>query len=150
MEKTTSQVLVNAAVAGIFAAGVAVASSGPALAGGNQGGGNDCNSCKGHGGSGLATKAAHFLADKSAGGNADPLNTTYLARLKALADRIEPAMVSDHLCWTGVAGENLHDLLPLPYTEEAIRHVVARVEQVQEALGRPILLENVSSYLTYT
>ena len=82
-------------------------------------------------------------------GSADPLNETYLARLKALAQRIEPAILSDHLCWTGVDGENLHDLLPLPFTEEAIRHVVARVERVQEFLGRRILLENVSSYVTY-
>ena len=82
-------------------------------------------------------------------GSTDPLNPGYLRQLKALADRIQPAIVSDHLCWTGVEGENLHDLLPLPFTEEAIRHVAGRVQQVQEQLGRRILLENVSSYVTY-
>jgi uncharacterized protein (UPF0276 family) len=66
-----------------------------------------------------------------------------------LARRIEPAWISDHLCWTGVEGRNLHDLLPLPYTEEALASVVARVSEVQDALGRQILLENVSSYLTF-
>jgi len=82
-------------------------------------------------------------------GSTDPLNRDYLARLRALADRIEAVSVSDHLCWTGVDGENLHDLLPLPFTEEALQHVVDRVHQVQERLGRRILLENVSSYITY-
>jgi hypothetical protein len=80
-------------------------------------------------------------------GSADPLDDAYLRQLKALAARIEPAWVSDHLCWTGVGGHNLHDLLPLPYTEEALAHVVARVARVQDALGRRIALENVSSYL---
>ena len=82
-------------------------------------------------------------------GSADPLNRYYLERLKALVERIDPAIVSDHLCWTGVDGENLHDLLPLPFTEEAIRHVAGRVEQVQDVLERRILLENVSTYVTY-
>ena len=82
-------------------------------------------------------------------GSTDPLNQRYLERLKALADRIDPAIVSDHLCWTGVEGENLHDLLPLPFTEEAIRHVASRVQRVQEILGRRLLLENVSTYVTY-
>lgn len=82
-------------------------------------------------------------------GAAGPLNQDYLKELKGLADRIEPRWVSDHLCWTGVDGYNLHDLMPLPYTEEALRHVVAHVSEVQEYLGRRILLENVSSYLTY-
>ena len=82
-------------------------------------------------------------------GSTDPLDRTYLARLKALVDRIDPVTVSDHLCWTGVEGENLHDLLPLPFTEEAVRHVVERIHQVQETLGRRILLENVSTYITY-
>jgi uncharacterized protein len=77
------------------------------------------------------------------------LNHEYLKELKALADRIEPHWVSDHLCWTGVDGYNLHDLMPLPYTEEAIRHVVDHVRETQDYLGRRILLENVSSYLTY-
>ena len=82
-------------------------------------------------------------------GSTDPLNHDYLKQLKQLADRIEPAWISDHMCFTGAHGVNAHDLLPLPYTEEAIRHVVARVSEVQEFLGRRILLENVSSYVTY-
>lgn len=82
-------------------------------------------------------------------GGTDPLDHDYLHRLKALAERIEPEWISDHLCWTGFAGRQLHDLLPLPYTEEAAAHVAARVQQVQEFLGRRILLENVSSYVTY-
>jgi len=83
-------------------------------------------------------------------GGSDPLNLDYLTRLKALADRIEPAWISDHLCWTGLNGRNLHDLLPLPYTEEAVVHVSDRLRTVQDFLGRRLLLENVSSYLTYT
>ena len=82
-------------------------------------------------------------------GSSEPLDTSYLRDLRKLADRIEPAFVSDHLCWTGVAGKNLHDLMPIPYTEEAIVHVVDRVNQVQDFLGRQILLENVSSYITF-
>jgi uncharacterized protein len=82
-------------------------------------------------------------------GSMDPLDRDYLAAVHHLSRRIEPAFISDHLCWTGVDGRNMHDLLPLPYTEEALAVVVARVEQVQEALGRQILLENVSSYLTF-
>ena len=70
-------------------------------------------------------------------------------RSRALADRVEPAWISDHLCWTGVGGHNVHDLLPLPYTEEALAHVVERVGRVQDALGRRIVLENVSSYVTF-
>jgi uncharacterized protein len=82
-------------------------------------------------------------------GTTDPLDTDYLARLAALAHRVEPEWVSDHLCWTGLRGVNMHDLLPLPYTEEALDHVVGRVLQVQDALKRPLMLENVSSYVTY-
>ena len=82
-------------------------------------------------------------------GGTDPLDLGYLRELKALADRIEPAWVSDHLCWTGVDGANRHDLLPLPYTEEALRHVVARVMRVQDLLGRRLVLENVSSYVRW-
>lgn len=82
-------------------------------------------------------------------GSSDPLNPEYLRELKKLADRIEPAIISDHLCWTGVTGKNLHDLMPIPYTEEAIAHVADRVRQVQDFLGRQILLENVSSYITF-
>lgn len=79
----------------------------------------------------------------------DAPNMHYLAELKALAERIEPRWISDHLCWTGVEGKNLHDLMPLPYTDEAVRHVADRVARVQDFLGRRILLENVSSYVTY-
>lgn len=82
-------------------------------------------------------------------GSSDPIDFNYLAQVKQLAARIEPAWISDHLCWTGVHGYNMHDLLPLPYTDEALQHLVTRVKQVQEFLGRQILLENVSSYLTY-
>lgn len=82
-------------------------------------------------------------------GSTDPLNRSYLRQLHAIARRFEPAWISDHLCWTGVGGRNLHDLLPLPYTEEAIGHVVARIREVQDVLGRPILIENVSSYMAF-
>ncbi|GAC1451887.1 MAG: DUF692 domain-containing protein [Steroidobacteraceae bacterium] len=82
-------------------------------------------------------------------GSTAPLDLDYLRQVKALAARVEPAWISDHLCWTGVAGRNAHDLLPLPYTEEALAHVVARVRTVQDFLGRRILLENVSSYVAY-
>jgi uncharacterized protein (UPF0276 family) len=82
-------------------------------------------------------------------GSTDPVDFKYLAQVRALAARIEPHWISDHLCWTGIEGRNLHDLLPLPYTEEALDTVVARVGQVQDALGRQILLENVSSYLSF-
>ena len=83
-------------------------------------------------------------------GSADPLRPQYLERLKALAGRIEPFIVSDHLCWASVDGHELHDLLPLPFTEEAVTYIADRVQQVQDFLGRQILLENVSSYVTYT
>jgi len=83
-------------------------------------------------------------------GSTSPLNFEYLRQLKQLAARIEPAWISDHLCWTGVDGINLHDLMPLPYTEEALLHLARRIRQVQDSLGRRILLENVSSYVTYT
>ena len=82
-------------------------------------------------------------------GSSDALDPVYLRELKALATRIEPAWISDHLCWTGVDHHNLHDLLPMPYTEAALRHLTARVLQVQEALGRRLLLENVSSYVSF-
>ena len=84
----------------------------------------------------------------SIGGTA-PIDVEYLRHLKALIERIEPAWISDHLCWTGTDGLNLHDLLPMPYTESALRHLVERISQVQEFLGQKILLENVSSYVTY-
>lgn len=82
-------------------------------------------------------------------GSTAPLDRDYLARLAAFARRIEPMWVSDHLCWTGVHGMNLHDLFPLPYTEEALRHVVSRIRQVQDVLGRRLVIENVSSYISY-
>ena len=82
-------------------------------------------------------------------GSSDPLNLDYLAELRRLAERFEPAWISDHLCWTGTGGHNLHDLLPLPFTEETLRHVVERVQRVQDFLGRQIAMENVSSYLTF-
>lgn len=81
-------------------------------------------------------------------GSVDPLDFEYLKQLKALADRVEPGWISDHLCWTGVDHTNLHDLLPLPYTEEALCHLTGRIDRVQEFLGQRILLENVSTYVT--
>jgi uncharacterized protein (UPF0276 family) len=74
----------------------------------------------------------------------------YLEKLSALVRRVQPAWVSDHLCWTGVHGRNLHDLLPLPYSDEALRVVVANVQRVQDILGRRLLLENVSSYVEFS
>lgn len=82
-------------------------------------------------------------------GTTDPLRKDYLLELAKLIERVEPAWVSDHLCWTGVGGHNAHDLLPLPYTEEALLHVAERVGAVQDQLGRQIALENVSTYLTF-
>ena len=82
-------------------------------------------------------------------GSVDPLDLRHLAGLRALADRIQPAYVSDHLCWGTHRGRYLHDLLPLPYTEEALEHVASRVRQVQDFLGRQILLENVSTYAAF-
>ncbi len=82
-------------------------------------------------------------------GSVDPLNLRYLKRLKRLIAAVEPLWVSDHLCWTGTGGENLHDLLPLPYTSEAIRHVSDRILRVQEFLGRRLVIENVSSYIGF-
>lgn len=82
-------------------------------------------------------------------GSTDPLDHRYLAELKALVRRVQPVWVSDHLCWTGVHGKNLHDLMPLPYTSEAVEHVAARVRRVQDVLKQRLLLENVSSYVGY-
>jgi uncharacterized protein (UPF0276 family) len=79
-----------------------------------------------------------------------PFDDRYLSDLKALAGRTEPKFVSDHLCWTGVHGVNLHDLLPIPYTREALDHVVSRIHYVQDYLKRPIAIENVSSYVQFT
>jgi uncharacterized protein len=83
-------------------------------------------------------------------GSTDPLDRDYLKQLKSLAKRVEPVWISDHLCWTGIGGLNMHDLLPIPYTREAINHIVARIKEIQDYLGRQILIENVSSYLTFT
>ena len=82
-------------------------------------------------------------------GSSDPLDPEYLSRWKRLIDRIDPFIVSDHLCWTSTGGHQAHDLLPMPYTEAALSHVVDRVQAVQETLGRPLHLENVSSYVSY-
>lgn len=82
-------------------------------------------------------------------GSTDPLNLVYLRKLRELIERIQPAFVSDHFCWTGVDGENLHDLLPLPYTEEVVRHIVPRIQKIQDILGQRMVFENVSSYLTF-
>jgi hypothetical protein len=82
-------------------------------------------------------------------GGTDPLDRAYLRKLKALAARTRAHWVSDHLCWTGVAGRNVHDLLPMPYTEQALRHTAARVRQVSEILERPLVLENASSYVEF-
>ena len=78
-----------------------------------------------------------------------PLDMEYLHALKKLERRANPKWISDHLCWTGVHGMSLHDLLPVPYTQEALKHVVSRIGQVQDFLGRRIAIENVSSYITY-
>lgn len=83
-------------------------------------------------------------------GSTDPLNREYLTKLKALANRINARWVSDHLCWTGVLGYNSHDLLPLPLNEQTLQHVVERIRTVQDILERPLVLENPSSYLSYT
>jgi uncharacterized protein (UPF0276 family) len=82
-------------------------------------------------------------------GSSDPLDMAYLARLRALAQELRPAWVSDHLCWTGAASLNSHDLLPLPLDEACLRHVSARVRQVQDYLGRPLVLENPSTYVEF-
>lgn len=82
-------------------------------------------------------------------GSTDPLDRLHLERLNSLVERVEPALVSEHLCWCSAGGVHLNDLLPLPYTEEALSHLSRRVAEVQDFLGRRILVENVSSYLAY-
>ena len=82
-------------------------------------------------------------------GSTDPLDFGYLRKVAGLARRTRAAWVSDHVCWTGVQGRNTHDLLPLPYTEESLRHTVARVKAVQDFLERPLVLENPSTYLEF-
>jgi len=82
-------------------------------------------------------------------GSTDAVNFDYLRKLKALAKRIKAHWISDHLCWTGVTGLNTHDLLPMPYTDQALRHAIERVKIIQDFLGRPIALENASTYLEF-
>jgi uncharacterized protein (UPF0276 family) len=82
-------------------------------------------------------------------GSVEPLNFKYLDKLKQLAEKIEPKWMSDHLCFTSVGGINSHDLLPMPYTEESLQHLSSNIAQVQDYLGRQMIFENVSSYLTY-
>ncbi len=82
-------------------------------------------------------------------GSTDPLDFDYLRKLKALAQRVRARWVSDHLCWTGVAGINVHDLLPMPYTDQALTHTVERVRMIQDFLERPIALENPSTYMEF-
>jgi uncharacterized protein (UPF0276 family) len=82
-------------------------------------------------------------------GSYDELDKSYLRQLKTLIDEVQPEWVSDHLCFTGNAHFNSHDLLPLPYNETTIKHLVDKIKQVQDYLGRQILIENVSSYMTY-
>ncbi len=79
----------------------------------------------------------------------DPLDDEYLIAVKRLAERVHPAWISDHLCWTGIGGHNLHDLLPIPFTEEALARVSDRVDRVQHLLGRALVIENVSAYLRF-
>lgn len=82
-------------------------------------------------------------------GSTDPLDRAYLEELARLRDRLGALWISDHLCWTGVGGTNLHDLMPLPYTEESLRHLARRVRQVQDFLEQPLVLENPSTYLEF-
>lgn len=82
-------------------------------------------------------------------GSTDPLDREHLQKLKSLAARTRALWVSDHLCWTGVAGRNTHDLLPMPLSEDALRHVVARVKAVSDILERPLILENASTYAEF-
>ena len=83
-------------------------------------------------------------------GSTDPLNFDYLKQLKTLIDRVQPMWFSDHLCWTGVDHKNMHDLLPLPYTEQSVQHIADRISRVQDYIGQQMLIENLSSYITYT
>lgn len=83
-------------------------------------------------------------------GSTDPLNMEYLYRLKELADRFQPAQISDHLAWVGVNGRYVHDLVPMPYTHESLEHMSVRIDQVQNLLGRTILIENPSAYLAFS
>jgi hypothetical protein len=82
-------------------------------------------------------------------GSTDPLNTAHLGKLKRLADRIDPCFVSEHLSWSSIGGRFFNELLPLPYSEEALRHVARRVSQMQDALGRRVLVENITAYVAF-
>ena len=82
-------------------------------------------------------------------GSVDPIDATHLTRLTRLIERVEPCLVSEHLCWGSIGGHHLNDLLPLPYTEEALAHVMNRIDQLQDRLGRRLLIENVSTYLEF-
>ncbi len=82
-------------------------------------------------------------------GSTDPLNTDYLAKLRTLADFLEVSWISDHLCFTGMMRQNTHDLLPIPYTQEAVNHLIPRIQKVQDILGRAFVFENASTYLEY-
>lgn len=82
-------------------------------------------------------------------GSTDPLDVAYLARLKRLAERYQPALLSDHLCWTSAGGTHVHDLLPLPFTRDMAKHVACRIRQAQDTLGRRLLVENASSYVAF-
>ncbi len=100
----------------------------------------------------MAVRALYPLSLHGVGlslGSADPLDPTHLAKLKRTVDRFEPELVSEHLCWSSIDGRFANDLLPLPYTAEALRHVAQRIAAVQDCLGRQILIENVSSYLEF-
>ncbi|GAA6153489.1 MNIO family bufferin maturase [Pseudoteredinibacter isoporae] len=83
-------------------------------------------------------------------GSTDPLDMNYLRRLKKLVNDVKPAWISDHLCWSQLGGINSHDLLPMPYTEEALKHIVGNIRQAQDFLGQQMLIENVSSYISYS
>lgn len=83
-------------------------------------------------------------------GSTDPIDFDFLRKLKALAKRVNARWVSDHLCWTGVTGKNTHDLLPMPYTDQALRHTIQRVREIQDFMERPIALENASTYLEFS
>lgn len=82
-------------------------------------------------------------------GSTDPIDFEFLDKLAALAKRVKARWLGDHICWTGVAGINGHDLFPVPYTEEGLRHMIARVRTIQDYLGRPLVLENPSTYVTF-
>jgi uncharacterized protein len=82
-------------------------------------------------------------------GSISPLNRNYLTKLKSLIRWIDPLLVSDHLCWTSLNNQHFHELLPLPFTEEAVHHVTTRIREVQDFLERPIMIENISNYLSF-